>query len=661
MCGIAGFYNLQRQNFIVDELLLQKMHQRLIHRGPDAFGIWKSDRHQIGLTARRLKIIDLSDDGNQPMHSSEHQIVVCFNGEIYNHQILRNELELLGYRYKSTSDTETIIYAYKEWGISCIDRFDGMFAFILFDIKKSIVYLVRDRIGIKPLYFSLQGSVLSFASEIKALNILPWIENKINQLAWYHYLTFMVTPAPLTMYEGIYKLPAGFYAEIDNHKRITFKNWYTPIKQLDASEKKLITNELYVIDRIKTLLTASVKKRMIADVPVGAYLSGGLDSSLNVALMAQNCSKIKTFTIAFAHDSKTNEHVWARQVAQHFGTDHHEIIISETDAFDFYEKMVYQLDEPLADCVCIPFYYVSKKAFDIGMKVVQVGEGADELFFGYTSYASYARLYQRMWKPPCSIFPTFIRQSMRYIAQSFIHSQPIKSEFLANWAQNKTPFWGGAVAFGEIQKRNVLQGFAKKPIEYDPIIDQMYPGMQQIFDSGAIVDYHLARLHEQDPQADMPKQMLYFELKQRLPELLLMRTDKMSMATSIEAREPYLDHKLIEFMLNVPGHMKYAQNTTKYLLKKAAEGLLPNDIIHRKKIGFGAPTAHWFEHGNHFPNYFNYMARSAWNVPTGEGFPPIDAIANSNKEHRAVQNWVLQQLWAFTHLQKNPKKIDFHD
>lgn len=649
MCGLVGLYNLQRQNFHVSESDLDAMQKRIAHRGPDSYGIWKSDTHGIGLAARRLSIIDLSDAGNQPMHDVERGIVVCLNGEIYNHTSVRAELEKLGYRYKSNSDTETIIYAYAEWGIKCLERFDGMFAIAIFDSARQQLYLVRDRMGVKPLYFSLQGNVLSFGSEIKALTVLPWIEKKISQLAWYHYLTFMVSPAPLTMYEGIYKLPAGFYAEVDPYKRISFTQWYTPLNDSQFSDKEM-HDERFVTAYIKELLIRATQKRMIADVPVGAYLSGGLDSSLNVALMAQAGTRIKTFTVAWADDKEGNETAWARRVAQQFGTEHHELIISEKEAFDFYESMVYQLDEPLADCVCIPFYYISRHARDVGMKVVQVGEGADELFFGYSSYASYMRLYQRFWKPSRQFLPAFVRKGVQYLARPLVFSQPLRSEVLTNWASNSPLFWGGAIAFGEEQKRSVMQAFSKKMVEYDPIIDQMYPGMRQQFDSGSIVSYHLSRLFEADPQADIAKQMLYLELKQRLPELLLMRADKMAMAASIEAREPYLDYKLVEFMMNVPATLKYAHSTTKYLLKKVAEEFLPHDIIYRKKVGFGAPTSRWFTQGAYFPAYFQRMTQHAWNVPTGEGFPPIDLITNSNDEHRAVQNWVLQQLWAFSNM-----------
>ncbi len=638
MCGIAGFYNLTRSDFVADPRMLDCMQELLIHRGPDASGIWTSDEHQLGLTSRRLSIIDLSAAANQPMQRGD--VVAVFNGEIYNYQAVRAALEALGYAFTSGSDTEVIIHGYRAWGIDVLDHLDGMFAIALYDLARRQFFLVRDRLGVKPLYFSVQGGVLSFASEIKALWPLPWMSKHINPLAQYHYLTFMVAPAPLTIFDGVYKLPAGFYAHVDAQRRLSFREWYNPLKPVEPIDPACYVNESACVERIRELLVESTKKRMVADVPVGAFLSGGLDSSLNVALMAQGGQRIKTFTIAIEGDVN-DERAWARRVATQFGTEHHELVIGEREAFAFYERMVTQLDEPLADCVCIPFYHVSRLARDAGMKVVQVGEGADELFFGYPTYARYAqmqRVLQRRW------LVTPARRVLGSLAAMSMGAQPLKQEFVINWVDKRALFWGGAVAFGEHQKRALLAGErdAAAVVRHDPIVEQIYPGMTQTFDSHAIVGYHLRVLKGIDPMADAGKQMLYLELKQRLPELLLMRADEMSMATSIEAREPFLDYRLVEFMLNVPYALRFKQNETKYLLKKAAEGILSDDIIYRTKVGFGAPTAHWLERGRFFPAYFAQQQ--------GSLLPAVTASQNGNDGHRAVQNWTLQQLQAFERL-----------
>jgi len=650
MCGFVGFYNLQRQEFSCSEKLLHEMNEKIKHRGPDAAGLLSLPEHGLGLAARRLSIIDLSAAGNQPIQSADGRFVIVFNGEIYNYASLRNELEQLGYVFKSTSDTEVLLTAFAAWGHACLDRLDGMFAFVLFDKLEEALYLVRDRFGVKPLYFSVQGNVLSFASEIKALWELPWMVKKISPLGWYHYLTFMVSPAPMTIFDGVYKLPAGFYAHVDKHKRLSFTEWYSPIKSLTDAEKREMQSEDFCIERITELLRASVKKRMVADVPVGAFLSGGLDSSLIVAMMAELGITTKTFTVAFKNAPEHNEFAWARRVAELFGTQHHELEISEQEAFDFYKPMINQLDEPLADVVCIPFYHVALLAHQHGMKVVQVGEGADELFFGYSSYAHYAQWHKRFWQPSHALLPESIRRGIYNAARSLMHNQPIKLDFLNNWSSNRGLFWGGAIAFSETQKQASLGNMRSQRLEKDYIVDQVHPGLQQSFDSFDIVSFHLKNLLQQDSQADLMKQMMYLELKQRLPELLLMRADKMSMATSVEAREPFLDYQLVEFMLNVPGHLKFKNNTTKYLLKKVAEQFLPHDIIYRKKVGFGAPLASWLTEGKHFPAYFSQLSYDAHYALGADFATPlwqVNAEMNKNAGHRAVQNWVLQQLWAF--------------
>jgi asparagine synthase (glutamine-hydrolysing) len=623
------------------------MGSRISHRGPDGQGIWKNQDHGIGLSFCRLSIIDLSDAAMQPMVDAEQSVVLVFNGEIYNHLSVRKELENKGYQYRTSSDTETIIYAYKEWGLACLDKLDGMFAFALYDLRKRQLFLVRDRMGVKPLYFCLHGGRLAFASEIKAFYDLPWFSKTYNNLALYHYLTFMVTPAPYTAYEGVYKLPAGHYALLDAKKNLSFHEWYVPVKRLCDPEKRERAREDFCLKNIHELLNQSVQKRMVADVPVGAFLSGGVDSSLNVALMAQYHRKIKTFTIAFSDDEKHNELAWARRVAKQYGTDHHEMIVSEKEAYDFYKTMVYHLDEPLADCVCIPFYYVAKAAREAGMKVVQVGEGADESFFGYPLYAQYARLHKFLGQPLSSVPKSLLHYGSRFFSAMY-KDQPFRKETIDRLATGKFIFWSGAVAFGEVQKKETL-GQGHIPI-FDPIVEKIYPGMRQEYDSYAIIEYHLKHLKELDPHADFYQQMFYLEFKHRLPELLLMRADKMSMATSIEAREPYLDYHLVEFLYHVPSSLKFFGGQTKYLLKKVAQKYLPDDIIYRKKIGFGAPTAHWMQQGLFFPPYKDAVMQ---NQPEAIGqllgnMPWVGEKANKSVAHRAVQNWTIQQLFAFT-------------
>lgn len=639
MCGLAGYANLSNKNFILDNSLLEAMQQVMIHRGPDGCGLWKSSEYQLGLVHRRLSIVDLSDAGLQPMTDKDESVVVCFNGEIYNHRILRQELELLGYTYFSQTDTETILYAYQAWGIKFLERLEGMFAIVLFDIRKNELFFIRDRIGIKPLYFSLQSNIISFASEIKALWCLPWIEKKIKRSALYHYLTYLTTPAPMTLYEGVYKLPAGYFLKFDKQRNYSFHMWYNPIvtPEYDAA---LLKNEQFCIDHIRCLLRQSVKKRMMADVPYGVFLSGGIDSSLNVALMAENTDKVKTFNVSFSDGPEYSEVVWARKVAQHFNTEHHEIVIQEKEAFDFFEKMVYHQDEPIGDCVCVPLYYVSKLLKDSGVTVVQVGEGSDELFCGYEAYARSLQLY-RMWKATQYLVPNKLKRGLYQCAEALFPHKKSKLSFVKNWADGRELFWGGVSLFSTLLKTELGSNFDDTSV--DPLVEQLCPGLQQNVDSYSLVNYYRNDLKIRDQHADELKAMTYLELKNRLPELLLMRVDKMTMATSVEGRVPFLDHKLVEFALQIPRHLKY-NGTTKYILKRACEGILPRDIIYRKKMGFAAPTTRWFKEGTYFKTHLLDMLATQHSI--WRDYLDYNAIAHMLEVNLAGNVDYSYHLWA---------------
>lgn len=647
MCGIAGYFNISSSQFSLDDALLDKMQKSMIHRGPNGYGIWKSEVHQLALVFRRLSIIDLSDAGMQPMMDAEKTVIITFNGEIYNHLALRKELEACGYTYFSNSDTETILYAYKQWGMSFLDRLEGMFAIALFDMQKNELYLIRDRIGVKPLYFSIQGGILSFASEIKTLWQLPWLTKKINKNSLYHYLTFLTTPAPSTLYEGIYKLPSSFYAKIDAHRTMSFHEWYTPIKMLSAAEQQEFEEEQFCIDGIRSLLRQAVEKRMMSDVPFGVFLSGGIDSSLNVALMSEFTDKVKTFNVSFSDGPEYDEVQWARKVAQLYKTEHHEIVISEKESFEFFEKMVYHQDEPLADCVCIPLYHVSKLCKDSGVTVVQVGEGSDELFCGYSTYARDIDFYYHYWNPSQKFLPAFAKQSISHLASYMMPNALNRLDIIKNWASNKHLFWSGATAFSETWKYAMMNA---KHEEADPMIGRMYPGLKLHESTYEIIEYHLGKLKKLKPEADFLTRMIYLELKQRLPELLLMRVDKMTMATSVEGRVPFLDHKLVEFAMHIPSHFKYRNGQTKYILKKAAEGILPNDIIYRKKMGFAAPTKRWFKHGRYFKPYWHDLVaskRSQWKDYVDMNYVDRLYAMNQKAGHDySVQLWALQNVFA---------------
>jgi asparagine synthase (glutamine-hydrolysing) len=396
VCGICGIFNYADTNFELTAELIAHMRDAMIHRGPDDAGIYVSPDKKLGLGHRRLSIIDLSAMGRQPMCNEDSSVWITYNGEIYNHQKLRKELEAKGHSYKSHTDTETILHLYEEKGRDCVLNLEGMFAFAIWDSKKKRMLFARDRIGKKPLYYVIHDGQLIFASEIKAILKHPQIKADIDTTALYHYLTLYVTPAPMTLFKGINKLPPGYIMVCDKDGNIKQEQYWDAI----VPEQKEEYPEEYYIENIRNLLSESIEKRMMSDVPFGVFLSGGIDSSTNVALMARLMNRpVDTFSVGFKDRPDYNEFDYARQVAAEFKTNHHEVIIDYHDLMDYIPNLVYHQDEPLADWVCVPLYYVSKLARDNGTIVIQIGEGSDEIFFGYDGYMTYLNIYNNYWKP----------------------------------------------------------------------------------------------------------------------------------------------------------------------------------------------------------------------------------------------------------------------
>lgn len=559
MCGIVGLLNRSNQYPLTKELIIS-MRDTMVPRGPDDAGIYiyTDEALQIGLGHRRLSIIDLSDLGQQPMSTNDGKLWIVFNGEIFNYQELRQQL-FHKYQFKSNSDTEVILYAVREWGLDgCLQRLRGMYAFALFDQLDSSLTLVRDPLGVKPLYYYIDNNIVAFASEIKALGINSYIKTTINQTALSHYLTFANAPAPNTFFSGIHKLEAGNYLKIDskgNSKQIRFWNstrYGEPDNNLD---------EATCIEQLRDLLRQSVARRMVSDVPFGVFLSGGVDSSLNTALMAEQLDHpVETFSIGIKGDS-SNEFEYARKVAQHFKTNHHEMIINDDDFISALPKIAYFQDEPLADPVCVPIYYISKLARDSGVPVIQVGEGSDEIFAGYGMYHQFNK-WNTNWYAQYLHIPKIIKTILYQLASGRIASH--LDDALRRAMQNETLFMGNAIAFWDNEKTQLFK--------QTPEIETSSKYINQITKDLNITDSLL--------------RIINLELKNRLPELLLMRVDKMSMAHSIETRVPFLDEDLVEFALKIPSALKFKNGETKYILKKAAEGIIPMDIIYRKKWGF---------------------------------------------------------------------------
>jgi asparagine synthase (glutamine-hydrolysing) len=591
MCGICGIYEYGVSQPLVSDSLIVRMRDTMVHRGPDDAGVYVSDDRRVGLGNRRLAIVDLSPAGRNPMANEDGRVWITFNGEIYNHESLRPGLEAKGHRYRSRTDTETIIHLYEERGLDFVDQLDGDFAIGVWDEGERRLVLARDRVGVKPLYYTLNGGRLIFASEIKAILEHPAVSREVDEEALYHYLSFMATPAPQTLFAGIQKLPAGCLLTCDARGDVKVTRYWDAIPaRLDSS---IANDEHAVADELRRLLKESIDKRMMSDVPFGVFLSGGIDSTANVALMSELMNQpVRTFTVAFRDNPYHNEIDEARFVAREYGTDHHEVLISQQELLDFLPELIFHQDEPIADPVCVPLYYVSKLARETGTKVVQVGEGSDELFCGYMDYARYLNFYKRVWRHLAGL-PEPMRRAVAAMGQGFQliggarllpKGKKILSDLLRRLGDGEELFWSGTLIFDEVNKHSLLTPEAR---------DRVGAGAGDGFSSYSVVRSDLDRLLASRPDADQLLRMSYQELKLRLPELLLMRVDKMTMATSVEARVPYLDHKLVEFAMAIPSHLKYRDGETKYILKRALKGVIPERVLNREKKGFGVPLNEW--------------------------------------------------------------------
>jgi asparagine synthase (glutamine-hydrolysing) len=566
MCGICG--QLIIDNKSIDEQTLKRMRDVLEHRGPDDSGIYISKNKKVGFGFRRLSIIDLSSAGHQPMCNSTEDVWIILNGEIYNHLELRKELEKK-YRYSSHSDTETVLYAYEEYGENFVEKLDGMFAVAIWDNKKQELLLYRDRMGKKPIYYTIQNGKFTFASEIKSILQNDDISASVNETGLYHYLTFIHTPAPYTLFESIYKLEAGNYLKVKSNGDISKTEYWDCIAE---KKDEPYNDENYCVTRIRELLTKAVEKRLISDVPCGVFLSGGVDSSTNLALMSKLTSKpVDTFSVAVKGQDNFNEFQYAREMAKHFNANAHEIFIDEDDFINILDLVTYHQDEPLADPVCFPLYYVSKLARENGTIVIQVGEGSDEQFVGYSNYARVLQLYYKYGS--LKKLPAPIKRSMYNFLLPILVAKKAdyRQNIIKNLLYDDEIFWGNAIGFYEHEKSKLLSSSFRERMKSANSFDLVEKAYTKISSKKEI---------------DLAEKMIYWEFKNRLPELLLMRVDKMSSAASIETRVPFLDYKLVEFSMNIPYHLKYKNGTTKYILKKAVEGIIPNHIIYRKKIGF---------------------------------------------------------------------------
>ncbi|MDT5123123.1 MAG: hypothetical protein QOC96_2605 [Acidobacteriota bacterium] len=631
MCGICGVWEYGAARGRVERALIERMRDEMPHRGPDDAGALVFDDARGGFGFRRLSIIDLSEAGHQPMHGCTENVWLVFNGEIYNHARLREGLEERGHVYASHTDSETILHLYEERGLDFVHDIEGDYAICLWDAQREQLTLVRDRIGVKPLYFYHKDGRFIFASEIKAILQHPAVTPDVDEESLYHYLTFLTTPAPRTLFRDIQKIPAGHTLVVSRDGTINLKQYWDalPPEQTDARSDEEHKAE------ILRLLRDSIKKRMMSDVPFGVFLSGGVDSSANVALMSELMSRpVETFTVGFSDAEYLNELDSARRIARDFGTNHHEVIISANEMQKFLPDLVFHQDEPIADPVCVPLYYVSKLARDSGTIVVQVGEGADEIFSGYENYVRHLRIYEKFWRRAERV-PLSLRRAASALTRPALEATGRKRamiELIRRLGADEPLFWGGAVVYDETFKPRVLSAEMR--------------GRMNGRSSLEVVNKYLEHIERERPGSDFLSRMTYLELKLRLPELLLMRVDKITMATSVEARVPFLDHHLVEYALALPRELKVEGRSGKHILKRALEEILPRDLLYSVKRGFGAPVREWFRDG--LGEWFDSHLMNS--TMRRRNFFDYKFIARLLDEHRrGAQEWGFH-LWALLNL-----------
>lgn len=579
MCGIAGLFDVRPSPRETDPAArAQRMANSMPHRGPDGFGAWGEATAGIGLAHRRLAIVDLSPTGAQPMHSADGRFVITYNGEVYNFQDLRAELAALGHIFRGTSDTEVILTAFMQWGVTeAVKRFVGMFAFAVFDRRERSLHLVRDRVGVKPLYWTIQDGMLLFGSELRALMADPAFRRDLDHDALAAVVAYSYVPTPATVFRNVHKLlpgailsiAAGGEPQIERYWRIEDVAAQRGTARLDAGE---------AVDALDALLRDSIRRRMVADVPVGAFLSGGIDSSIVVALMqAESNARVRSFTIGFG-DAAYDESAIARQVADHLRTDHTEIRLDASDALDLVPKIPDWFDEPFADSSQLPTYLVAQ----VTRKHVTValsGDGGDELFAGYPKYAWLDQVWRAAGRLP---------QPLRTLAGAALSGapeaalKPIAAALLDA---------GRAERIGEKSRRLALALSACDPDRAGLALARV--GIDRAIVNGASHGYALSPLSGLTPHLpDLVSRMQVNDIVTYLPDDILTKVDRCTMAVSLEAREPLLDHRLIEFIWSLPRDVHHSGGP-KGLLRAVLGRYIPPAWMDRPKRGFSVPLADW--------------------------------------------------------------------
>jgi asparagine synthase (glutamine-hydrolysing) len=573
VCGICGVAVAPDER--PSQQLLERMSDSLTHRGPDDAGTVVHGR--VGLAMRRLSIIDV-EGGHQPLANDDTTAWIVFNGEIYNHPELRRQLSDLGYRFRTRSDTEVLLRAYEHWGDSCVEHLNGMFAFAVLDLSREVVVLARDRVGIKPLYYAAGDQRLAFASELKALLVDPDLRRGVDLHALDDYLALEFVPSPRSIVAGIDKLPPGHTLvwSIATGTSTLSRYWDVDLARSEANGSERRTVDL--VDELRHVLRESVRKELVSDVPLGVFLSGGLDSSAVASAMAEANGKVKSFSIGFT-DQSFDESRHARLVARHLGTDHHELILEPSMLSDLVPTITAMLDEPLGDASIIPTYLLSRFTRE-HVTVALSGDGGDELFAGYPTLQAHraAAIYNRL--------PATLRDRL---VPALVNRLPVSLDNLSFDFKAKRFVDGAAFPLPERHARWMGSFTAEQRAEL------LLPDVRAELGEGAAapgaMTAQLGALALRDPL----NQVLYLDMKLYLEGDILVKTDRASMMTSLEARAPLLNADMVDYVTSLPLSTKLRGLRSKYLLRKAMEGVLPPSILKRPKKGFGVPVARWLK------------------------------------------------------------------
>lgn len=581
MCGIAGVMRLGSAADPKPEVV-GRMCDTLAHRGPDDAGIWGSPDGAVVLGHRRLSIVDLSVAGHNPMPNEDGTVWITYNGEVYNHADHRPGLEARGHRYRSHTDTETLLHLYEEHGTDLLPRLRGMFAFALWDRPRQQLLLARDRLGIKPLYYTIAGGQLVFASEIKALLAHPAVPRELDEAALAQYLTFATVPPPATLFAGIRKLPPGHQLVATPAGTLAVERWWHPLEPENRFDSAF-GGEAEAAEALRELLRSAVIEQTMADVPHGLLLSGGLDSTLLLGLLSGHLPQpVRTFSIGFEGAPGFDERAHSRAAAAHFGSDHREFVLQPRDVIASVPEVVRAQDEPLSDWVSLPLRALTRGVRESGVIVVQVGEGSDELFAGYPRYLRYARLQRGAWgawqRLPRGLRRTLGRTASAGLAP-FDRLREVR-DLLERAGRDEPVFVTGAAAHWDFEKSRLLTAAARARLG-------------DAVRSATVARGHFAEYFGRAARPEILCAMAYQDLMVRLPELLLQRVDRMTMLHSIEARVPFLDHRVVEFAFQMPPAWKVRGHSGKEVVKRAAAGVVPEAIIHRRKVGFDVPLAQW--------------------------------------------------------------------